>query len=170
MTTEMKFYGLGDEEGSVLLVTVLILVLLTLIGISAISTANIETSIAGNEKVYKQNFYMADGSLREAVQRIQNETIPDQLRASTTSHKWINSCVDIDKTSWDNSGQAGVTVNSSSSGIGGRFEVFDGGVATGNSASSIKLTSRSVHEYIVYGESAANNAKIVIEAGFKKRF
>ena len=169
MNMQINFYWSANEKGSVMLITLLMLMLLTLIGFSAISTANIETAISGNEKVYKQNFYMAEGAMREAVQRIQNETIPDQLRAGSTSHKWINSCSDLDSTSWGNNGQGG-TVNFSTSGLGSNFEVFDGGIARGNTASSIKVTSTSVHEYLIYGQSVTNNAQTIIEAGFKKRF
>ena len=169
MAMKMNLYLLRNEEGSVLLVAIMILILLTLIGFAATNTTSIEISISGNEKVYKQNFYMADGAVSEAIQRIQNENIPDQLRAGVTSYKWINSCSDLDSTAWGNDGQGG-TVNSATSGLGSSFEVFDGGIAGGNSASSIKMTSSSVHEYLIYGRSAVNNAQTVIEAGFKKRF
>lgn len=50
-----------NKHGSVLVITMLTLVLLTLIGISATTTSNIETQIAGNEKFYKTAFFAADG-------------------------------------------------------------------------------------------------------------
>ena len=166
MAMKMNLYLLKNEEGSVLLVAIMILTLLTLIGFAATNTTSIEISISGNEKVYKQNFYMADGAVREAIQRIQNENIPDQLRAGVTSYTWLNSCSDLDSTAWGNDGQGG-TVNSATSGLGSSFEVFDGGIIAGE---SIKTTSSPVHEYRIFGRSAVNNAQTVIEAGFKKRF
>lgn len=51
---------LREEEGSVLVVALLILVFLTLIGISATTTTKIEIQIAGNEKASKMAFYNAD--------------------------------------------------------------------------------------------------------------
>jgi len=50
-----------NESGSVLIIALLILVLLTIIGISASTTSTIDIQIAGNEKLYKIAFYAADG-------------------------------------------------------------------------------------------------------------
>jgi hypothetical protein len=52
-----------NEDGSVLIVALLILVLLTIIGISATTTTNIELQIAGNEKFHKIAFYHADSGV-----------------------------------------------------------------------------------------------------------
>jgi hypothetical protein len=52
---------LKDETGSVLIVALMIVVLLTIIGISASTTSTIDIQIAGNEKLYKIAFYAADG-------------------------------------------------------------------------------------------------------------
>ena len=49
-----------DEAGSVLLITMMILVLLTLIGISGLNNTNIEIQIAGNDKAHDCAFYNAD--------------------------------------------------------------------------------------------------------------
>ena len=46
---------LKNEDGSVLVLALIMLVLLTLIGISATTTSMLETRISGNERVYKQN-------------------------------------------------------------------------------------------------------------------
>ena len=56
-----------DEKGGVLVVALLILVLLTLIGMAATDTTNIELQVSGNEKVYKQAFYAADAGVAYAV-------------------------------------------------------------------------------------------------------
>ena len=49
-----------NQRGSALVVTILILALLTLVGISVTNTTKIETMIAGNEKFHKIAFYNAD--------------------------------------------------------------------------------------------------------------
>ena len=51
----------NKEDGSVLVVALITLVLLTIIGISASTTSNIEIRVAGNEKFHKMAFYAADG-------------------------------------------------------------------------------------------------------------
>jgi len=53
---------LNNNRGSALVVALLMLVVLTLIGISATTTTTFELQIAGNDKLYKQAFYAADGA------------------------------------------------------------------------------------------------------------
>jgi hypothetical protein len=52
-----------NEDGSVLVIALLILVFLTIIGISATTTTSIELQIAGNEKFHKIAFYHADSGV-----------------------------------------------------------------------------------------------------------
>jgi len=53
---------LDNNRGSALVVALLMLVVLTLIGISATTTTTFELQIAGNDRLYKQAFYAADGA------------------------------------------------------------------------------------------------------------
>lgn len=50
-----------NEDGFLLVLTMFVLVVLTLIGISATNLSRIELQIAGNDRVYKETFYQADG-------------------------------------------------------------------------------------------------------------
>lgn len=52
---------LHNEQGFVLVVSLLILMILIVIGIAATNTTTIELQISGNEKVHKQTFSQADG-------------------------------------------------------------------------------------------------------------
>ena len=54
-------YG-KNEDGSVLVVAIVILMLLTIIGIAAMSTTNVELKISGNEKSYKMALYAAEAA------------------------------------------------------------------------------------------------------------
>jgi len=59
---------LKNEEGTVIVVALLILVLLTIIGISGTNTTVTELQIVGNDARYKQNFYNAEaGLIRDIV-------------------------------------------------------------------------------------------------------
>ncbi len=51
------------DRGTVLVATLVMLLVLTLIGISAISTTTYETNIAGNERLYNRSFYAADAGI-----------------------------------------------------------------------------------------------------------
>lgn len=52
---------LRNEQGSILVISLIVLMMLTLIGISITTTTSIELQISGNEKLRKIAFYKADG-------------------------------------------------------------------------------------------------------------
>jgi len=56
-----------NEDGFLLVLTMFILVVLTLIGISATNLSRIELQIAGNDRVHKETFYQADGGTEVGV-------------------------------------------------------------------------------------------------------
>jgi hypothetical protein len=55
--------GKINEDGYVLLVTVLLLLILTIIGIAAIHTATVEIQLSGNNRRIVEKFYVSEGSL-----------------------------------------------------------------------------------------------------------
>jgi hypothetical protein len=57
----------GNEQGSVLLLALLIITLLVLIGVWSTNTSTTETTIAGNQKLSKIAFYNADGGAELGV-------------------------------------------------------------------------------------------------------
>jgi hypothetical protein len=58
-----------SEQGSITVIALMILVVLTLLGITISRTSTIDVQIAGNEIPYKQNFYVAEGGIhREAAE------------------------------------------------------------------------------------------------------
>ena len=65
--------GLRNENGAVLVVALMLLVLLTILGISISSTSEVELQIAGNEMRYKENLYKADAAAMACAQ-IMDET------------------------------------------------------------------------------------------------
>ena len=56
-------HTLRNQKGVSLVVALMILLVLTLIGISALSTTTFETNIAGNERLYNRAFYTADAGV-----------------------------------------------------------------------------------------------------------
>jgi hypothetical protein len=63
MKTKQVIRILKNENGSVLLIAVLILIALTVVGISAISTSTIDIQISGNDKFHKMAFFAADAGV-----------------------------------------------------------------------------------------------------------
>jgi len=54
------FYIQENEDGSALAIALIMMVLLTLIGVSASRTSEIELKISGNDKVHKMAFYASE--------------------------------------------------------------------------------------------------------------
>jgi len=61
---------LKDETGSVMVIALLMLALLTIIGISSSTTSQIEIQIAGNDRFHKIAFYNADSGVYTAPKLI----------------------------------------------------------------------------------------------------
>ena len=57
-----------EDRGTILPIALVLLLLLTMIGIAATMTSEVEIRIAGNELSYKQNLYYAEGSAMTGVQ------------------------------------------------------------------------------------------------------
>src|SRR6056297_3509540 len=85
--------AIKNENGSAVLVGLLVLVVLTVIGIASINTSSIELKISHNEKIYRQNFNIAESAAMHAIKRIGNmdgQEDYDELMPSTTSLVWLN--------------------------------------------------------------------------------
>lgn len=69
----MKYYFMktSDEEGYILVVTLLIMLVLTIIGIAANRNTTIELQIAGNDRTQKETFYSADGGTELAQELLE---------------------------------------------------------------------------------------------------
>lgn len=63
--------NLSNEQGFVLITSLLMLTILMIIGIAATNTTTIELQISGNDKAYKQTFYQADGSTEVAARLVE---------------------------------------------------------------------------------------------------
>jgi Tfp pilus assembly protein PilX len=64
--------NLKREDGYVMVLALVILVLLSIIGIAATNTSNTEVKISGNEQLYKIVFYAADAGI-EVGRRVLND-------------------------------------------------------------------------------------------------
>lgn len=65
-----------DEGGSVLILGMLMLVVLSLLGIAATRTSTVEIQIAANERTYQEEFYVAESGWKEAVAFLNNRSAP----------------------------------------------------------------------------------------------
>ena len=67
------FSNFNNEKGSALVLALLILVLLTLMGISATNTSTVEIQMAGGEKFYEMAFYSAESGWQRGLNWLDNQ-------------------------------------------------------------------------------------------------
>jgi type IV pilus assembly protein PilX len=86
-----KIQVVENERGSVLVIALIMLVLLTILGISASTTSEIETQIAGNERNYKRTFYTANSGIEHVKASLSNELTTNQavqIATDPTNMRW----------------------------------------------------------------------------------
>ncbi|MBM4339062.1 MAG: hypothetical protein FJ110_05930 [Deltaproteobacteria bacterium] len=71
----MEKLHLGDQKGMALVIALVILLVLTLIGISSINTTIFESKISGNERWGSVAFYAATGGLEVGINKIPDLTV-----------------------------------------------------------------------------------------------
>ena len=67
----------ANEKGSAIIVALLVLVLLTIIGMSATTNSNTELQITTNSQLYKMAFYAAESGWQELAVQIVQTNPPD---------------------------------------------------------------------------------------------
>lgn len=161
----MKLFSnqLNNEKGTVLVVALLILVILTIIGISATTTTNIETQIAGNEKFQKIAFYAAEAA-RDYVPRSLKLYGGDNITDDGSHHYFPNDTNYVPNTT-DSSVEYEISSNPKMY-FKGSFVEYTG-ISEAPRGSGYEAEDFNAHNYRMgcfgYGPS---NANIQIEAGF----
>ena len=67
---------LSNENGSVMVMSLLVLVFITLVGIAATTTSSLESQIAGNNQQYKIDFYAAETGWHDAAMWLDAFKVP----------------------------------------------------------------------------------------------
>jgi hypothetical protein len=170
-----------NEDGSVLVIAMIMLALLTIMGISATNTSTIEVQIAANDRFYKQNLCVAEGAAMECIQRLENGG-EEMKEMTSTRDVWL-----IDESNFNRSGVSvpgadNITDDDNWNGSdmgaaqscevamlepngNSRFMAFYGGIAEG---SSLDMTKSTVYEYRVFGRSTRNYGLVIIGVGYRK--
>lgn len=165
-----------DEEGAVLVVSLIMLAFLSLLGIAATTTSSIEIQIAANDRAYKHNFYMAEAALWEAAQRIQNGgnltgfvTHPDDIAdkdflIQVNANTWI---IDTTKreeiVDW-------VIENAISSSVDSAHAGYRGIGPITTSAGNL-TTGATIRTYYIFGfydkPNEPNKGRVIVDAGYR---
>ena len=157
----------NNEDGSVLIGALIMLVLLTLIGISATTTSTIENKIAGNERVYKRNLYSAEAAVMQCAQKMEQTTLQNPRPPWLGLIGAVNEPADIRLTAfWETSPdpvpQLAVIPNT-------LFVATSKGYADGAQGTSLDMEKSKVHMYSIYGRcKPSNSGPTIIEIGYRK--
>jgi len=89
-----------NEQGTVLVVGMLTLVLLTLIGIAATTTGSLESEISGNEKSYQQAFYASEIALVSGEIIVEGLATRAALAEGTTPGRYPQGSLSFDHTTF----------------------------------------------------------------------
>jgi Tfp pilus assembly protein PilX len=154
---------INNQDGYLLLLsTIMLLALLTIISIAASRTASTEVQIAGNDLTYQRNFYLAEGAVMEAVDRLANDPNPKALSFVEAE---IDTLTDANvKDYWDTLAQT-VTATLDSSGKT-RFVAGYEGTPPGY---SLGMSKTKVHSFSIYGYTQKQGLS-VIKVGYRMAF
>ena len=165
---------LNNENGSVIVMALIFLVLLTVLGMSAISTSSIEVQIAGNGMRYKQNLYLAEAAAMEAVQRLEDGVEANITVGNPSAFTWMNGDADVSvpvgqvTNPWQEVGNMQASaVSDPVSGTNPQFAAVSRGITGGTSLGV--TTPSQLYTFDVYGIYSGNGLSQVV-LGYKKRF
>jgi len=153
-----------NEDGTVLVVALIILVFLTLIGIAITATVEVEIQIAGNERLYKDNLYTAEAAAMECAQLMEETAALDPSVLTWIKPLGATTIGDIrDDAYWPaNSQVSQIDPNT-------RYMALEDGVAEGTSLDMTKTTLRS---YSLYGRrfnaGQPNLGRGIVRVGYRK--
>lgn len=172
---------LKNEEGSVIVIALLILVLLTIIGISGTNTTVTELGIVRNEAIYKQNFFRAEAAAVNAAQLLEDEDNAMLLRDLPYGRgikQWLrndfNDLLDpgsgniASDANWKDEDDS-TDFSEEAIDLDNRFLAFHQGVASG---STLGMDGSTLHDFSIFGRSQTNGVAgaSIIEMGYRKRY
>ena len=162
--------SINNENGSAIVIALMLLSLLTVMGIWSTRKSNVETLIAGNEVARKQTFYRTEGGLIEGAFSIEEA---DTGVLSSWAPDWLSeadAAPDMtDPANWDFDQVGGddtAVPSEVDSEVG--FCALDKGVTSGDSL--VMTGSSQVRTYAVYSFHDSRDGQALMEVGYKRRF
>ena len=156
-----KQFMLCQEQGSVLIVALVVLAVFTLLSVSSTTTTTMEIRISGNENIQKENLYAAEAAAMRGAQDMQDTA---DLRAGSPAYlNGITAETDDPIHNYSSWSQQTVPQLPAIT----AFASVSRGIAPG---SSLDMTKTRVHEYSVYGWCNRNRNLVMVEVGYRKAF
>jgi hypothetical protein len=162
--SKINRFSTSAQGGSVLVIGMLMLVLLSLLGIAVTTTSTIEMQVAANERFYKENLYDAEGAALEAAQSLENTDLKNVPPA------WLEGIGGIDEANdmfndafWNDNNRTAPSANTPVA----RYSAVLTGFGPG---SSLDVSVSRIHMYSVYGRAQRNNGTAVVRVNYRKAF
>lgn len=158
-----------NKNGSAIIIAVLVLAAVTILGISASNTSNVEIMLTNNDILYKDNFYKAEAAAMEGAQTLQNATPEELIFSGENKPNWLNESIDMtDLSLWDADGVGDTDTAAYGSLDSTRYSVVFVGI---DPESSIDLTNPTLlRKFCVFGHSSRGASSNFIEIGYKRRY
>jgi hypothetical protein len=155
-----------EEDGSVLIVALTMLVLLTLLGFFVAGIAEVEIQVAGNDRLYKENLYAAEAGALECAEKMQEtaDLNPGTLAWLTpmAAKPTLSQIRDISYWTDVNSQQAAIDTHT-------RYLATEEGISY---ETSLDMTKTPLYSYTIYGRryntAAPQRGRSIVELGFRK--
>ncbi len=178
----------ANEQGVAIITVLLILVLLTIGGIVATKTVINEKRIVRSDAIFTQSFYFAESGSLEGVQKLENESAPEELLPNigklNKNAGLITVVVNSDDPfsealNLDVDGDGDFDADDFDTNLTGAFdaseidvagETFRRVVQVPSANASLALGTSRLYEYMSYGMTMSQGGKATIKLGYSKRF
>ncbi len=177
-----KMKSIANQEGVAIVTVLLLLMLLILVGVTATKTVINEKRIVRSEAVFEQSFFFAEAGALEGVQKLENETKPEELLAplieATSNNEGLLVAANEEEPKDDE-----INLDKDADGDFDKDDVALAQVSDTNPetkrvvvqmpippGSSLGLGSSRLYEYMSYGMTEANGGDSMIKIGYRKRF
>ncbi len=176
----------NNEEGVAIVAVLLILMLLTFVGITATNTTISEKKMVRSESIFERDFFLSESAAMEGVQKMANESTPEELLAPLITTGANNEGVlvsadpeependvknldsdsnnQIDKTDFNGSPKAISEVDPKNLTF---RRVVQLPIQSGD---SLGLGASRIYSYASYGYSENSGGRAMIKVGYRKRF
>ncbi len=171
---------LGNDQGTAIITALLVVMLLTLVGITATNTTITEKAVVRSEAVFEQDFYLAESAAMEAVQKLENQTTAEELLPKLMEAGAENEDLLTEAEEDGPTDELTLLDSDNDNDIDGNddFELSETDTASTTyrraallkPEGSLGLGSSRLYSFFAFGLSESNGGRSLIKVGYNKRF
>ena len=152
-----------SEAGSTLLMTLIVFILLTVIGISGMNIVSTDLQITGNYKNYQENLYRADGAVMQLGQICENQTgsLEGKVSGEFTSSKAAYKAAQ-NSSRWNNDAISASSISDA------QYMWTKASQFVASGASLKASAQKTYHNYLLYGRGTQGNGATIVGRGYRR--